>query len=115
MIPLCVLDNLTCSHGGKVVFTPEFKTEFQVRGVPLLTEDDVRNGIIVGCPHMMPGTNTPKPCLRIVSAQVSAFQFRVKGKPVAVVDKISTIVTDNGVPVSLSGSPFCSGVFDIKW
>ena len=113
MTPLCIADQLLCAHGGKLTITASAPDIANIKGNPLITITDIENATITACPFMV-GT-TPKPCTKVVSASGSASSTAtIKGKPMALAEKISSATTDNGAPIMLAGAPLASGVMSLK-
>lgn len=53
---------LQCSHGGRVMLIPPAFRSFHIISSPVVTDMDLLQAFIVGCPQIGPGL---KPCTRV--------------------------------------------------
>lgn len=96
MTPLTIQDQVMCQHGGKVNLICTDPQSFTP--TPFINVDDLKNSPIVGCPFVTPA-GVPKPCVKITSADGAGSEccFGKDDKPIALVEKLSQAMTDNGV------------------
>lgn len=68
---------LQCAHGGQVMLIPPPFRSFHPMGSPVITDFDLMNAVIVGCPQIGPGL---KPCTKITAILMGrSFLFTVDG------------------------------------
>lgn len=115
MHPITEADVVVCPHGGKVVLKAT-DPNWQHKGVPVLAITDLDGAKITGCQYKIyNGTSwIPKPCLTTVTgAPTAATKAHRKNIPISLVEKISSVVTDNGFSVALQGNPYAQGMWNI--
>ncbi len=85
---------LLCTHGGTVMLVPPAQRSLFITESPVLTEPDLLQATIIGCPQVGPGL---KPCLRILSIlEGRALQIQVDGE-IPILDSLVAL-TDGCAP-----------------
>lgn len=115
MHPLSEADTVVCPHGGKVTLKAS-DPNWQHNNIPILAITDLDGADIVGCQYKIyvGSSLVPKPCLKTVSGSpTAATKAHRKNIPISIAEKVGSVVTDNGFPVSLQGEPFTKGKWNI--
>lgn len=92
-----------CPHQG-VLNGSASGDAFTLGGVPTVTVTDLASATIAGCQHYIGPTHVP--CVNLTNFNIPLEGADLNGIPVADADKVSELMTNNGVPVSLEGDPF---------
>lgn len=83
---------LQCTHGGRVLLLPPPFRSLNIMQSPVVTDVDLMQAIIVGCPQIGPGI---KPCIKIVSILMGrAIQIHVDGE-IPILDSLRAMTDGN--------------------
>src|ERR1022692_4214486 len=87
------LATLQCTHGGQVLlFPPPFRS-FNIMQSPVVTDMDLLEALIVGCPQIGPGI---KPCTKIITILLGqSLEIQVDGE-IPILDSLQALT--DGVP-----------------
>lgn len=101
MKPLLENDILTCAHNGIVQLKSNLGADLNVDGAGVITKSDLLNAAIIGCSNNIAGI--PKPCLKIAQIPPNALSqnLLVNDEEIVLEDMISSILTDNSVPLQM--------------
>lgn len=105
MTPLTVSDQIVCSHNTGKVIAVASQTDSTANNIPILVIDDLKSATIAGC-------QAKPPCVKVVSIE-GAENSMLKGKPVALVEKLGDAKTNSGGSLKLMGSPIAAGLWDV--
>jgi hypothetical protein len=99
---------LQCVHGGQVMLFPPPLRSLWIMQSPVVTETDLMQAIIIGCPQVGPGL---KPCTKITAILMGrSLQIQIDGE-VPILDSLRAM-TDGGPPGIVSaindGSSNCT-------
>src|SRR5260370_3534706 len=91
---------LQCTHGGRVMLIPPPFRSLWVMQSPVITEPDLMQAFIIGCPQIGPGI---KPCTKIVAILMGrSFQIQIDGE-VPILDSLRAL-TDGAPPAAVTAS-----------
>ena len=114
MHPLLDSDIVECPHSGKVILNASTKSIFDVNGQGVLVQSDMQGAGISGCTYEI--AKVPFPCTSVVSVPPSSIStlLDINLQGVVLAEQVSSMTTDKGFPLMLSGGPNAQGSLELE-